>query len=337
MKKPTDFAVLLSDFLTEYLPIQKGASIKTIASYRDTFKLLLRYLRDEKGSPPEKVKLAAIDADVIKDFLKWIESERGCGISTRNQRLAAIRSFFRFAQFEFPERLDSFQKILSLPSKKTIPTVIPYLTADEMRVLLSEPDISTVSGRRDLAIMCFLYDSGCRVQELIDLNTFDLIFEPVGIAILHGKGGKTRRVPLEKNTVELMKQYFTDQKIDRMSNTSVFTGSRGNKLTREGVTYIISKYIEPARSEMPAIPERITPHIFRHTRAMVLLQAGVSLIYIRDFLGHTDVKTTEIYAKADTELKRKAIEGTMPEIFDDSCSKYWTDDSSLMKWLDDLC
>lgn len=337
MKKPTDFAVLLSDFLTEYLPIQKGASIKTIASYRDTFKLLLRYLRDEKGSPPEKVKFAAIDADVIKDFLKWIESERGCGISTRNQRLAAIRSFFRFAQFEFPERLDSFQKILSLPSKKTIPTVIPYLTADEMRVLLSEPDISTVSGRRDLAIMCFLYDSGCRVQELIDLNTCDLIFEPVGIAILHGKGGKTRRVPLEKNTVELMKQYFTDQKIDRMSNTPVFTGSRGNKLTREGVTYIISKYIEPARSEMPAIPERITPHIFRHTRAMVLLQAGVSLIYIRDFLGHTDVKTTEIYAKADTELKRKAIEGTMPEILDDSCSKYWTDDSSLMKWLDDLC
>lgn len=337
MKKPTDFAVLLSEFLTEYLPIQKGSSIKTIASYRDTFKLLLKYLRDAKGLPPEKVKLAAIDAAMIKDFLKWIESERGCGISTRNQRLAAIRSFFRFAQFEFPDKLDNFQKILSLPSKKTISTVIPYLTADEMRVLLSQPDISTVSGRRDLAIMCFLYDSGCRVQELIDLHTCDLIFEPVGIAVLHGKGGKTRRVPLEKNTVNLMKQYFADRKIDRMSNMSVFTGNRGNQLTREGVTYIISKYIEPARLEMPAIPERITPHIFRHTRAMVLLQAGVSLIYIRDFLGHIDVKTTEIYAKTDTELKRKAIEGTMPDVFDDSCSKYWTDNTSLMEWLNDLC
>ena len=180
---------------------------------------------------------------------------------------------------------------------------------------------------------------GCAksVQELIDLRTRDLIFEPVGIAILHGKGGKTRRVPLEKNTVQLLKQYFSDQKLDRVGNTVVFTGNRGNKLTREGVTYIISKYVEPARREMSSIPERITPHVFRHTRAMVLLQAGVSLIYIRDFLGHTDVKTTEIYAKTDTELKRKAIEGTMPSVFDDSNKKDWTENTSLMEWLNGLC
>ena len=337
MKKPTDFAVLLSGFLTEYLPAQKGASVQTIASYRDTFKLLLRYLRDEKGISPEKVKLATIDASMITGFLKWLESERGCGISTRNQRLAAVRSFFRYAQFEFPENLDSFQKILSLPSKKTTSTVIPYITADEMRILLSQPDPSTISGRRDLAILCFLYDSGCRVQEMIDLCTGDLIFEPVGIAILHGKGGKTRRVPLEKNTVQLLKRYFADQKLDRTNNAAVFTGNRGNKLTREGVTYIISKYVEPARSAMPSIPERITPHIFRHTRAMVLLQSGVSLIYIRDFLGHTDVKTTEIYAKTDTELKRKAIEGTMPAVFEESGKRDWTENTSLMEWLNELC
>lgn len=337
MKKPTDFAVLLSGFLTEYLPVQKGSSIQTIASYRDTFKLLLQYLRNEKGLLPERVKLASIDTAMITDFLKWLETERKCGISTRNQRLAAVRSFCRYAQFEFPEKLDHFQKILSLPSKKTTSTVVPYLTADEMRVLLSQPNSATVSGRRDLSILCFLYDSGCRIQELIDLRTRDLIFEPVGIAILHGKGGKTRRVPLEKNTVQLLKQYFSDQKLDRVGNTVVFTGNRGNKLTREGVTYIISKYVEPARREMSSIPERITPHVFRHTRAMVLLQAGVSLIYIRDFLGHTDVKTTEIYAKTDTELKRKAIEGTMPSVFDDSNKKDWTENTSLMEWLNGLC
>ncbi len=337
MKKPTDFAVLLSGFLTEYLPVQKGASVQTIASYRDTFKLLLQYLRDEKGISPEKVKLASIDATMITDYLKWLESERGCGISTRNQRLAAVRSFFRYAQFEFPEKLDAFQKILSLPMKKMPSVVVPYLTADEMQVLLSQPDTATVSGRRDLAILCFLYDSGCRVQEMIDMHSGDLIFEPTGIAILHGKGGKTRRVPLEKNTVQLLKRYFADQKLDRMSNTAVFTGNRGNKLTREGVTYIISKYVESARAEMSSIPERITPHVFRHTRAMVLLHAGVSLIYIRDFLGHTDVKTTEIYAKTDTELKRKAIEGTISSVFDDSNQKDWTENASLMEWLDELC
>ena len=292
MKKPTDFAVLLSGFLTEYLPVQKGSSVQTIASYRDTFKLLLRYFHDKKGIPPEKVRLTSLDADAITDFLKWLEAERGCGASTRNQRLAAMRSFFRYAQFEFPEMIDNFQKILSLPSKKTISPVIPYLTADEMRVLLSQPDTASVSGRRDLAILCFLYDSGCRVGELIDLHTSDLIFDPVGIAVLHGKGGKTRRVPLEKNTVQLLKQYYADQKLNTLCNPSVFTGNRGNKLTREGVTYIISKYVESARAEMPSIPEHITPHIFRHTRAMVLLQSGVSLIYIRDFLGHSDLKTT---------------------------------------------
>ncbi len=132
MKKPTDFAVLLSGFLTEYLPVQKGASVQTIASYRDTFKLLLLYFWNEKGILPEKVKLASIDAAMITDYLKWLESERGCGISTRNQRLAAVRSFFRYAQFECPEKMDTFQKILSLPTKKTPSAAVPYLTADEM-------------------------------------------------------------------------------------------------------------------------------------------------------------------------------------------------------------
>lgn len=337
MKKPTDFAVLLSGFLTEYLPVQKGSSIRTIASYRDSFKLLLQYLRDIKGIPPEKVKLISLDTTVITEFLNWLEDKRGCSISTRNQRLAAIRSFFRYAQFEFPEKLNDFQKILSLPSKKTPSTVVPYLTADEMRVLLSQPNTAAASGRRDLSILCFLYDSGCRVQELIDLRTGDLIFEPVGIAVLHGKGGKTRRIPLEKSTVQLLRRYFSDQKLDRVSNTVVFSGNRGNKLTREGVTYIISKYASSAKAEMPSIPEKITPHVFRHTRAMVLLQAGVNLIYIRDFLGHTDLKTTEIYAKTDTELKRRAIEGTMPSIFHEGKKDDWTTNSSLMEWLDELC
>lgn len=337
MNRMTDFATLLSSFLTEYLPVQKGASIQTISSYRDTFKLLLRYLRDEKKVQPEKVKFALLDREVITAFLKWLESERGCGVSTRNQRLAAIRSFIRYAQFEFPEKLDSFQRILSIPSKKTQAAIIPYLTADEMRLILAEPDRSTVLGRRDLAILSMLYDSGCRVQELIDLRICDLVLEPAGIATLHGKGGKTRRVPIEKNTVQILRQYIADQKLDINNDELLFAGRYGNKLTREGVTYIISKYVSRARAAMPSIPEKVTPHIFRHTRAMLLLQAGVNLIYIRDFLGHTDIKTTEIYAKADTELKRKAIESTIGVVFTESGKKDWTQNGSLMEWLNELC
>ena len=337
MNRMTDFATLLSCFLTEYLPVQKGASIQTISSYRDTFKLLLRYMRDEKKVQPEKVKLALLDREVITAFLKWLESERGCGVSTRNQRLAAIRSFIRYAQFEFPEKLDSFQRILSIPSKKTQTAVIPYLTADEMRLILAEPDRSTVSGRRDLAILSLLYDSGCRIQELIDLRICNLVLEPTGIVTLHGKGGKTRRVPIEKNTVQILRQYIADQKLDKKNDELLFSGRYGNKLTREGVTYIISKYVSRARAAMPSIPEKVTPHIFRHTRAMLLLQAGVNLIYIRDFLGHTDIKTTEIYAKADTELKRKAIESTIGVVFTESGKKDWTQNGSLMEWLNELC
>ena len=339
MKNPGDFASLLSGFLSEYLPVQKNASQQTIHSYRDTFKLLLIYMEGERGIKPGKIQMKTLSAQLILEFLSWLETQRNISAASRNQRLSAIRSFFRYAQFEMPEGLVQFQTVLALPAKKATKPLVPYLSAEEMKVLLSCPDRSTAKGRRDLCLLCVLYDSGCRVQELIDLRVRDVILRPKGIAILKGKGGKIRRVPLESGTVNLLEAYLCEQHLTGAEKTDwpIFTGNRGNKLTREGVTYIINKYVPFAREKAPSMPEKITPHMFRHSRAMTLLQAGVNLIYIRDFLGHTDVKTTEIYAKADTELKRKAIEGVAPVIITESVPfKDWTDDRSLMDWLKSL-
>lgn len=339
MKNPNDFASLLSEFLGEYLPAQKNASQRTVRSYRDTFKLFLIYMESERKVKPEKIRMKDLTSQLVLDFLSWLERERNISVSSRNQRLSAIRSFFRYAQFEMPEGLARFQAVLALPSKKAAKPTVPHLSAEEMKVLLSCPEQSTARGRRDLCLLCFLYDSACRVQELIDLRVRDVILRPKGIAILSGKGGKIRRVPLERGTTNLLEAYLREQRLtgpDKM-DWPVFTGSRGNKLTREGVTYIISKYVAPAREKAPSIPEKVTPHMFRHSRAMTLLQSGVNLIYIRDFLGHTDVKTTEIYAKTDTELKRKAIDGVTPSIVMEPVQPGdWSDDHSLMEWLKGL-
>lgn len=339
MKSPNDFASLLSGFLGKYLPAQKNASQQTIHSYRDTFKLFLICMENERKIRPEKIRMKDLTGQLILDFLSWLERERNISVSSRNQRLSAIRSFFRYAQFEMPEGLEQFQTVLSLPSKKTAKPTVPHLSADEMKVLLSCPNPSVAKGRRDLCLLCLLYDSGCRVQELIDLRVRDVILRPKGIVVLSGKGGKTRRVPPERGTTNLLEAYLREQRLTDTEKMDwpVFVGSRGNKLTREGVTYIISKYVAHAREKAPSIPEKVTPHMFRHSRAMTLLRAGVNLIYIRDFLGHTDVKTTEIYAKTDTELKRKAIEGVTPVIVTETVQPGdWSDDHSLMEWLKSL-
>lgn len=266
--RPTDFAKHLTEFLSVYLPAQKNASKNTIKAYRDTFKLLLQYCDSQLNIPAEKLTMGALNHRLVTDFLAWLEAERRCSISTRNQRLAALHSFFRYAQYEEPAGLKDFQKVISIPVKKAPKPTVPFLTSDAMQSLLSQPDQSTPKGRRDLTLLAVLYDSACRVQELIDLRVCDVILTNPAVLILTGKGGKTRRVP----------------------------------------------------------------HMFRHSKSIHLLQAGVNLIYIRDFLGHEDIQTTEIYAKCDTELKRKAIENAYPELVS-SLLDDWSQNANLLDWL----
>lgn len=335
--KPTDFAIHLTGFLSEYLPRQKNASKNTIASYRDTFKLLIRYCQKQRNMPVEILSLSMLTHGLIKDFLEWLEISKKCSISTRNQRLAAIHSFFRYAQYEEPEGILHFQKVISLPIKKTQKPSIPHLTPKAMQLLLSQPDKTTPKGRRDLTILSILYDSGCRVQELADLRVRDIVLNNPGVIILTGKGNKVRRVPLLKNALALLSNYIQENSLNMnwKSDYPLFTNKQHTKLTKEGIAYIISQYVYSARKISTIVPEKVTPHMFRHSKAMHLLQAGINLIYIRDFLGHEDIKTTETYAKCDTELKRQAIENAYHDLIDANLPD-WSEDASLLSWLSKL-
>jgi site-specific recombinase XerD len=335
--KPTDFAYYLTQFLSDYLPGQKNVSPNTIRSYRDTFKLLLRYFQELENIPPEKLTMSCINQEHITSFLDWIEKERKCSISTRNLRLAAIHSFFRYAQAESPESLFHFQKVIAIPSKKSRQTLVEHLTPDGIRLLLEQPNRASPKGRRDLAMLSTLYDSGARVQELIDLNVGDFILSSNAILVLTGKGNKTRRVPLMKNTADILVAYISENHLDTQHKGTypLFTNSQHNRLTKEGIGYILDKYATIAHQISEVVPTKVKCHMLRHSKAFHLLQAGVNLIYIRDFLGHSDIKTTEIYARADIELKRKALENAYPALVEPDLPD-WNTNSDLMFWLSNL-
>lgn len=335
--KPTNFAKYLTEFLSVYLPKQKNVSKNTICSYRDMFKLLIKYGQEVKKIPVERMTLNVLSKEWLTDFLEWLEIDRKCSISTRNQRLAAIHSFFRYIQAEEPEGIFSFQKIASIPIKKATKTVVGYLTPGAMKLLLEQPDKHTPKGRRDLTLISVLYDTGARVQELIDMRVCDVSLQAPPVMTLTGKGSKTRRVPMMKNTAALLQHYLIEKKLDKpwRNEAPLFVNNQHHKLTKEGVAYIIAKYVASARQTSTLVPEKVKVHMLRHSKAMHLLQAGVNLIYIRDFLGHVDLKTTEIYAKADTEMKRKAIENVYPDLIDSTLPD-WSKDQALLSWLSDI-
>lgn len=335
--KPTDFAKHLTAFFSTYLTSQKNVSKNTIYSYRDTFKLLLRYCQEMKQIPAERLDLAMLTGDLITGFLDWLESERKCGIATRNLRLTAIHSFFRYVQYEEPAGLFHLQKAIAVPMKKAPKAMVEHLSPEAMQLLLAEPDRNCLKGRRDLTLMSVLYDTGARVQELIDLRAGDAFLDTPAVIQLTGKGNKTRRVPLMKNTVLLLQRYKLEHKLDSPSKNEypLFTNNQHNKLTKEGVAHILAKYVAATRKTSTIVPSKVRAHMLRHSKAMHLLQAGVNLIYIRDFLGHVDLKTTEVYARTDTETKRKAIEQAYPDLIDGHLPD-WNQDQALLSWLSEL-
>ena len=238
--KPTDFAKHLTDFLTTYLSGQKNVSKNTIFSYRDTFKLLLKYCRDIKDISPEKITMVTLSSELITDFLQWLQAERKCCASTRNQRLASIHSFFRYAQGEDPSGIYHFQKVIAIPAKKTEKKLVAHLTQEAIKLLLEQPDCHSARGRRDLTLMSLLYDTAARVQELIDIKVCDVILNTPALIVLHGKGKKTRRVPIMKNTVKLLQIYLSENGLDKQwkDQHPLFTNNQHIKLTKEGVSYI---------------------------------------------------------------------------------------------------
>ena len=339
MKKLADFPYYLSKFLAQFLPGEVGASQNTVLSYRDTFTLLLKYCKNYKNILPENITLDVFTKELIVAFLGWLENERGCSVSTRNQRLTAIHSFSRFMQTEDVVRINQYQRILSICKKKTTSGTINYMTPDGIKLILEQPNLQASSGFRDMVLLSLMYDSGARVQEMADLSVGDVRTDSPATVKITGKGGKTRIVPLMKPTADVVRQYIADFELDGSNKRSypLFPNRSGGRLTRAGIKYILDKYVESARSVNPAIlPDVISPHSFRHSKAVHLLHAGVNLVYIRDILGHADLKTTEVYARIDGEMKRKALEEAFTNNIPSDTIPLWQQDGELLNWLQRL-
>ncbi len=336
--KPTNFAYYLTNFLSRYLPGIAGLSQNTIMSYRDTFSLFLDFCSKIKKIKPEKVSLEHLNRKLVEEYLEWLEKTRKCISSTRNVRLAAFHSFCRYLQREFPDFMHPAQQILSIPMKKNKKVSVEYITLEAMKFLLGKPDSTTKRGRRDMVLLSLLYDSGARVQELADIKVRDIRTTYPATVKLTGKGNKTRIVPLMKPMSKLLKSYLEENRLlePHTFDYSLFCNRSKRKLTRAGIAYVVKKYATSAIKEAPELfPERLSPHCFRHSKAMHLLQSGVNLIYIRDFLGHVDIQTTEVYARVDGEMKRKALEKNVPGIISDKIPE-WQNDKELMSWLRNL-
>lgn len=335
MIRPTDFAICVSEYFTKHLAGVRNLSSNTIKSYRDTFCLLLFFMNKEMNIRTEKTSLASIDDKVICTFLDWLESDRGNSVSTRNLRLAAIHAFYQYVQMQHPEMLLQCQRIMAIPLKETEKRTVEYLSEDILKELLSLPNQSKKYGIRDTAILCLLYDSGARVQEIIDLSLADTRLETLSTVRLLGKGRKVRIVPLMNPTALILQKYLAAWNLNPQTKPDdpLFVNHQGSRLTRPGVTYILNKYMAQITSHTRH--KALTPHIIRHSKAMHLLRANVDLHYIRDFLGHVNIDTTEVYARADAEMKRKALEKVHLDLPTESQTS-WQKNQNLLSWLQSL-
>jgi len=330
----------LAKFFTDHLAGERAASPRTITSYRDAMKLLLIWFNDAERIPPEKLRLADIDRPRVLRFLDWLEAERDCSTATRNQRLAVVKSFCRYTAVEQPDHLDQVTQILAIRQKNTQAPQLGHLSGDEVKTLLGEPGTASTRAVRDTVLLALAYDTAARVQELCDLSVGDIRRAKPTTVTIRGKGSKTRYVPLMDPTAELVADYLGHLDCHPGLGAGadpLFHGPNHSRLTRSGIAKLLARHVQAIRARdpgwAPGLP--VTPHTLRRTRAMHLIQAGVNLIYIRDLLGHVDVPTTEIYARADAETKRKAIENAYEPLTPDVLPD-WASDPSLIGWLDSL-
>lgn len=333
--KQTDFAICLNRFLTDYLVNKRGSSSKTVDSYRYAFIFLLDYYNEILSISADRMTLDVLTYEHLLDFYDWLQTERKNSISTRNQRQAAINSFIHFLMYERPEFLNEYQKILGIPVKKAPQKEISYLKTDGVSALMGSVDTHKTNGLRDYVILMLLYTTGIRVSELINIRVRDLSLHEPYTLLVHGKGQKSRYVPLLKSSVPIIHDYLKCMKYTRPEKMDewLFVNHMNGQFTRQGINYILSKYGSVARKSSPGlIPADLSPHKMRHTTAMELVDSGVDLIYIRDLLGHVSVKTTEIYAKADAKLKREAIEAASREIVPPEEAQ-WDSNDDLKSWL----
>jgi site-specific recombinase XerD len=298
---------LVESFFRDDLQRTRGASPHTVRAYRDTLRLLLLHLADTKGCSVAALQPQDLQVEALADFLAHLESDRGNKAVTRNCRLAAIRSFFRHLLRQDVSHAEQYQRVLSLPSKKARASPATYLEPEDVHVILGKPDCRTHLGLRDHALLLFLYNSGARVSEALAVKGQDLDLTKPAQVRLHGKGGKDRICPLWEETATALQRLPSVRR--GAPGDPIFLSSRGKPLSRDGVAYILGKYVAMAAKDVPTLRRRrITPHVLRHSCAVALLQAGNDITVIRDYLGHASVATTSRYVTTNLKMKREALE-----------------------------
>lgn len=311
VKSKANLSALLEAFFTDRLMSQRNASPDTVNSYRDCFRLLLRYAQERLKKPPSKLALEDLNAPFIGKFLKYLENERHNCAKTRNVRLAAIHSFFNYVAFEHPEHSALIQRVLAIPTKRCDRGVVDFLTPSEVDAILAAPDRKTWGGRRDHALIALAVQTGLRVRELTGLCCAHIKVGRSSYVRCHGKGRKDRCTPLTKQTAAIMRAWIHERRGE--PTDPLFPNARGGRLSRDGVDYILSKHVKAAHKGCPSLRRKhVTPHCLRHTLAMDLLQAGVDATVIALWLGHETVKTVQIYVEANIKMKEEALKKTAP-------------------------
>lgn len=305
------FPALLQAFFTDRLMQQRQASPHTVAGYRDTFRLLLVFAETKLHKAPSTLTFDDLTTAFIGDFLQHLEAERGNGARSRNARLAAIHSFFRFVAFQEPAVALVCQRILAMPSKRFVRRAIEYLEPNEIECLLSAPDLTTWIGRRDRALLMVAIQTGLRVSELTGLSCRDVILGAGAHVNCQGKGRKERSTPLRRDTVAIVDAWLKERA--GQPADALFPNARGRRLSRDAVERLVSKHVGAAEKQCPSLKrKRVTPHVLRHTAAMELLHHGVDRAVIALWLGHESIETTQMYLHADLQLKEEALSHTLP-------------------------
>lgn len=316
--QPTDLGRALVRFFQDYLPRQRGVSVATIRSYRDALVLLLRFAAQDTDRGIEQLQIADLNAERVKQFLTFLETDRHNSVATRNARLAAIHVFVRFLVTEQPECLGTLQQVLAIQFKRGArTTLIEYLEPDEIDALLRSIDRSGPLGQRDYALFALMFNTGARVQEVLNLHRSDLRLDAPCQVRIQGKGNKVRLCPIWPATARVLREYIDQHPVTAEDpvETPLFTNACGRPLTRFGVRYLLRKYITTASRTVSSLcHKRIHPHSIRHSTAVCLLKSGVDFATISQWLGHANLNTTMRYARADINLKRQALLQVFPEV-----------------------
>ena len=338
--KDATFFKTIRDFLTVYLPKQKCASPNTIKSYRESLNLLLKFLEEKKKIPLHKVSFSDLDRKTIGDFLDWLEESRKCSVSTRNQRLMAIKSFFKYAVLVDATQMSFQVEAQKVPIKKSPSPVVEYLSQEGLKQILSQPNAKKDRGMRDQVLMTLMYDAALRCQEILDIKVRDIDLNTTSPCILvTGKGMKMRSVPITAKVAEHINRYikkFHQQQTGGQDDYLFYTvlHRERKQMSCDNVGRFIKQYGNLARKKCRDIPENVHPHQLRHTRAIHLYRNGMPLAVLKEFLGHADISTTQVYAYADTEMKRAAIKKAKgEELINVPEMALWQTDEEMIKRL----